>query len=243
MAAKRIAMWSGPRNISTAMMRAWENRDDCTVWDEPLYGHYLYKTGIKHPGADQVIADQGTDWESIVDRCIHTSPDDKPLFFQKHMTLHLLPEIDRSFLTSLINCFLIREPDRVIASYAAVREDATLEDIGFVQQAELFDHIRKTTGDVPLVIDSREFLQQPEAMLRAICRRLDIEFDRKMLNWPSGSRESDGVWAKYWYHSVWNSTGFTVYQEKPVKLCTKDRIISEQARAYYDLLFEHRLQV
>ncbi len=243
MACERIAMWSGPRNISTAMMRAWENRDDCVVWDEPLYGYYLHKTGIDHPGADEVIADQGTDWQSIVDRCASATTDGKPLFYQKHMTLHLLPEIDRSFLSSLVNCFLIREPERVIASYAAVREDVTLEDIGFVQQAELFEYVRSISGEVPLVIDSREFLQQPEAMLKAICRRLDIDFNRNMLSWPEGPRESDGVWAKYWYQSVWNSTGFTVYQEKPVKLCTKDQIISEQARAYYELLFEHRLQV
>ena len=130
----RIAMWSGPRNISTAMMRAWENRSDCVVWDEPLYGHYLFKTGISHPGADQIIATQGSDWQGIVERCAGDSAEHKPVFYQKHMTLHLLPEIDRGWLSRMANCFLIREPEPVIASYAAVREKVTLDDIGFVQQ-------------------------------------------------------------------------------------------------------------
>ncbi len=243
MKALRIAMWSGPRNISTAMMRAWENRDDCAVWDEPLYGHYLHKTGIAHPGAEEVIADQGTDWQAIVEQCSGNSLQNKPLFYQKHMTLHLLPEIDRSFLSSLLNCFLIREPERVIASYAAVRSEATFEDIGFIQQAELFDYVIKTTREIPVVIDSREFLQNPEAMLRVLCAKIGVNFDEKMLRWPPGPRKSDGVWAKYWYDSVWNSTEFTVYQEKPVKLAEKDRLIAKKARPYYDLLYEHRLRI
>ncbi len=238
----RIAMWSGPRNISTAMMRAWENRDDCDVWDEPLYGYYLHKTGIAHPGAEEIIADQGVNWLATVEQCSGESPQQNPLFYQKHMTLHLLSEIDRSFLQSLVNCFLIREPERVIASYAAVRGEATLEDIGFIQQAELFEYVHALTGEIPVVIDSREFLQNPEAMLCALCKKLGIAFDEKMLSWPPGPRDSDGVWAKYWYDSVWNSTNFTVYQEKPVKLSRRDHRVAEKARPYYDLLHGHRLR-
>ncbi len=237
-----IAMWSGPRNISTAMMRAWKNRDDCVVWDEPLYGYYLHETGIDHPGAEEVIADQGINWRNIVARCSSDSAQKMSLFYQKHMTLHLLPDIDRSFLSSLVNCFLIREPERVIVSYAAVRSEATLEDIGFIQQAELFDYVKKISNQIPVVIDSREFLQDPEAMLCAFCARLEIAFDEKMLCWPQGPRKSDGVWGKYWYDSVWNSTEFTVYQEKPVKLSRKDNRIAEKARPYYDLLYQHRLR-
>jgi hypothetical protein len=138
----RIAMWSGPRNISTALMRAWENRADCFVWDEPLYGYYLQATGIQHPGAAEVIDAQGTDLDSIIARCSGDIPGGKQIFYQKHMTLHLLPEIERSWLSALVNCFLIREPEAVIASYAAVRSDATLDDIGFIQQAELFEQVR-----------------------------------------------------------------------------------------------------
>ncbi len=238
----RIAMWSGPRNISTALMRAWENRDDCVVWDEPLYGYYLNATGIAHPGAAEVIAEQGTDANAIIARCIGDIPGGKRIFYQKHMTLHLLPELDRSWLSSLQNCFLIREPEAVIASYAAVRSDATLEDIGFVQQAELFDHVKRSSGEIPLVIDSREFLLDPRCMLEAVCDQLKIEFVPAMLNWPKGARDSDGVWAKHWYDSVWNSTGFATYRARDYQLSAKDREISLQASPYYEELYQYRLR-
>jgi hypothetical protein len=235
-------MWSGPRNISTAMMRAWENRDDCVVWDEPLYGYYLDASGIQHPGAAEVIADQGTDPSAIIARCIGDVPGGKNIFYQKHMTLHLLPELDRAWLASLVNCFLIREPEAVIASYATVRSDATLEDIGFIQQAELFDHVRRLSGETPLVIDSREFLLDPRAMLETICSRLGIEFVPAMLNWRKGARDSDGVWAKHWYDSVWSSSGFAVYREKDYQLSAKDQKISLLARPYYEELYQYRLK-
>jgi len=239
----RIAMWSGPRNISTAMMRAWENRADCAVWDEPFYGHYLHKTGMPHPGADEVIADQGTDWQAIAKRCTGAAPDQKAIFYQKHMTFHLLPEMSRDWMAALTNCFLIREPERVIASYAAVRSEVTFDDIGFVQQAELFDFVADMTGETPIVIDSREFLLQPEAMLRALCARLGIDFDDNMLSWPKGTRGSDGVWAKYWYDSVCNSSGFATHEEKPLSLKSREQTIADQARPFYEALYQYRLQV
>ena len=239
----RLAMWSGPRNISTAMMRAWDNRADCAVWDEPFYGHYLHKTGISHPGADEIIADQGIDWQAIAKRCVGDAPDQKPVFYQKHMTLHLLPEMSRDWMASLANCFLIREPERVIASYAAVRSDVTLDDIGFVQQAELFDFVANMTDETPIVIDSREFLLQPEAMLRELCARLGIDFDDNMLSWPKGPRDSDGVWAKHWYGSVWNSSGFANPVEKLFSLKPHEKTIAEQAAPYYEALHQYRLQV
>jgi hypothetical protein len=235
----RIAMWSGPRNISTAMMRAFENRSDCEVWDEPLYGYYLSATGIQHPGAAEIIADQGTDWRDITNRCAGEIPAQKAIFYQKHMTLHLLPEIDRQWISSLNNCFLIREPERVVASYRAVRQDLTLADIGFVQQAELFDYVNETTGEIPLVIDSRKFLLDPEAGLRRLCNWLGLEFESGMLSWPKGARESDGVWARYWYDSVWNSTGFASYQEQPLSLKASDQLIADQARIYYEHLYQY----
>jgi hypothetical protein len=237
----RIAMWSGPRNISTALMRAWENRDDCAVWDEPLYGYYLDSTGIQHPGADEIIAVQGTDAQQIIETCCGEIPNGKKIFYQKHMTLHLLPELDHSWLSSLDNCFLIREPEAVIASYSAGREDPTLADIGFVQQAELFEQVREISGQVPLVIDSREFLSDPEKMLRSICTRFEIEFVPQMLSWPAGGRDSDGVWGKYWYDSVWQSTGFAPYREKQYRLSAGQQEIANQARPYYEQLYQHRL--
>ncbi|MCP3690243.1 MAG: sulfotransferase [Gammaproteobacteria bacterium] len=239
----RIAMWSGPRNISTAMMRAWENRGDCAVWDEPLYGYYLHKTGISHPGAAEIIAAQGDDWRAVVNRCSHESPGQAAIFYQKHMTLHLLPEIDKQWLASLENCFLIRDPAAVIASYAAVRSEVTLDDIGFWQQFKLFDYVADKTGKPPIVIDSREFLLNPEGMLREICDRLNIAFDINMLKWRQGVRDSDGVWAKYWYGSVWKSTGFSHYIEKPLDLSDRERMIADQAQPYYEILHKHRLKV
>ena len=238
----RIAMWSGPRNISTALMRAWENRADCVVWDEPLYGYYLNATGIDHPGAAEVIAAQGSDAQAIIAACTGEIPGGKSIFYQKHMTLHLLPELARDWLGSMTNCFLIREPEAVIASYAAVRSEVTLDDIGFVQQADLFDQVFDMTGQVPIVIDSREFLLDPEAMLRAICVRLDIEFVPQMLNWPAGPRDSDGVWGKYWYDSVWQSTGFAPYRARHYRLGAKDREIAVRAQPYYERLYRQRLR-
>lgn len=238
----RIAMWSGPRNISTALMRAWENRSDCAVWDEPLYGYYLDTTAIPHPGAAEIIAAQGTDWQAIVGRCSGDIPGDKNIFYQKHMTLHLLPEIDRSWMPSLTNCFLIRQPEAVIASYTALRSEATLEDIGFVQQAELFDYVCESSGEIPLVIDSRDFLLDPKAMLKTLCDTLQIDFDPAMLHWRKGPRKSDGVWAKHWYASVWKSTGFAPYREQALQLSAHEQEIAEQARPYYQHLYHHRVQ-
>ena len=142
----------------------------------------------------------------------------------------------------MLNCFLIREPEAVIASYAAVRSEATLEDIGFIQQAELFDQVREMSGETPVVIDSREFLLNPEPMLKLFCNRLEVDFDPAMLSWPKGVRESDGVWGQYWYDSVWQSTGFASYRERHYELSDKDRLIAEQARPYYDRLFQLRLK-
>ena len=242
MSTLRIAMWSGPRNISTALMRAWESRTDCAVWDEPLYGYYLARTAIDHPGAAEIIAAHGSDPEQIIARCIGDPPGGKSIFYQKHMTLHLLPELDRGWLEALANCFLIREPEPVIASYTAVRERATLDDIGFAQQSALFEQVCEQSGDVPPVIDSREFLLDPESMLRALCARLDVDFEPSMLSWPPGPRDSDGVWGKYWYASVWDSTGFAPYRQKRLTLDERDREIAERARPYYELLYRHRLR-
>ena len=157
------------------------------------------------------------------------------------MTLHLLPEMDRQWISSLTNCFLIREPEPVIASYAAVRKNVNLDDTGFQQQAELFDYVTETGGEIPLVIDSKEFLLNPESMLRKICSRLNLEFETSMLSWPTGPRDSDGVWGKYWYESVWKSNGFASYNNNTVTLGAREQAIAEQARPYYEQLYRHRL--
>ena len=241
MTTTRIAMWSGPRNISTALMRAFENRPDTKVWDEPMYGHYLYKTGIPHPGADEIIADQGTDWQDIARRCNGNAPNNAPVFYQKHMAMHLLPNMGSDWVRPLKNCFLIRQPDQVVESYSAVRPDLTLEDIGYYQQAELFDYLIKTTATIPLVIDGKDFLLDPEGMLRAMCDHLGIGFRTEMIGWPAGQRASDGVWGKYWYDAVWNSTGFAEYREKPLNMTSKMQQIADDAEPFYQVLYQHRL--
>src|SRR5438128_552377 len=205
----RIAMWAGPRNISTAMMRAWGNRADTAVIDEPFYAYYLKRTRKKHPDASEIIAGSETDWRKIVASLRTESiPSGKRIFFQKQMTHHLLPEIDREWIVDLTNCFLIRDPREVIHSYIKKNPDPALDDLGFAQQCEIFNFVRKRTNSIPPVVDAKDVLQNPERTLRRLCDAIGVEFDKAMLSWPSGLRETDGIWAKHWYDDVARSTSF-----------------------------------
>ncbi|HSS63133.1 MAG TPA: HAD family hydrolase [Gammaproteobacteria bacterium] len=239
--ATRIAMWSGPRNISTAMMRAWENRGDTAVWDEPLYAYYLHRTGVEHPGADEVIAAGETDWRKVVDRLTGPIPGGKPVFFQKQMTHHLLGEIDRGWMDRVVNCFLIRDPAEVVASYSRARENAVLEDVGIVQQAEIYDYLCTRSQRAPVVLDARDVLENPEATLKALCDAVGVAFTPRMLSWPAGRRESDGVWSKYWYDSVIASTGFKRYRRKRIRLSPQLEAIAEACGPHYRKLHQQRL--
>jgi Sulfotransferase domain len=241
--AIRIAMWSGPRNISTAMMRSWGNRADTAVIDEPFYAYYLRATGKKHPGADEVLANGETDWRKVVDQITGPVPGGKQIFFQKQMTHHLLPDMDRRWLSELTNCFLIRDPAEVIASYIKKRDvDLTLEDLGFVQQVEIFDWVREKTGETPPVIDARDVLQDPEKTLRLLCRAVGVDFDNAMLSWSPGLRETDGVWARHWYGEVAGSTSFQPYHPKNELVPPHLSEIHERCRECYEKLYECRLQ-
>lgn len=240
--AVRIAMWSGPRNISTAMMRSWENRGDTAVWDEPLYAFYLHRTGIEHPGAEEVIAAGDTDWRRVVAALTGAVPGDKPIYFQKHMTHHLLDEIDRGWLAQVRNCFLIRNPREVIASYARTRPAVTVSDVGVLQQVDIFEHARRATGETPLVLDSRDVLEDPRGMLTALCAALDVPFGEGMLSWPAGARSSDGVWARYWYDAVNASTGFSPYVSKAHTLPARLEPLAEECEPHYRNLYEQRLR-
>src|ERR1700736_397988 len=212
----RVAMWSGPRNISTAMMRSWGNRADTTVIDEPFYAFYLNATGKKHPGADEVIAQGETDCRKVIEQCGRglSAPIGKKIFYQKQMTHHLLPEIDRGWIVDLTNCFLIRDPREVILSYIKKNPEPTLEDLGFVQQQKIFDFVREQTNSVPGVVDAKDVLENPERMLRSLCDGIGVEFDKAMLSWPPGLRDTDGIWAKHWYDDVARSTSFEPYQPR-----------------------------
>jgi hypothetical protein len=238
---RRIAMWSGPRNISTALMRAWGNRPDTAVCDEPLYAHYLLRTGVPHPGADEVIRSQETDWRKAVAALTGDAPGGKPVFYQKHMAHHLLPEIDRGWLDRVSNAFLIREPREVVASFTRVAGEPRLTDTGLPQQLEIFNLVRSRTGRTPPVVDARDVLQDPPRLLRLLCAALDVPFTEAMLSWPPGPRETDGVWAKYWYDAVLKSTTFQPYRPRndPVPAHLAGLLV--EAEAIYRHLYEHRL--
>lgn len=203
----KIAMWSGPRNLSTAMMYAFGNRPDCAVVDEPFYAAYLALTGIDHPLRDEILASQSQNPSEVADQISGSNPAQKPHFYQKHMTQHMIDGVPRDWMRDVTNVFLIRHPARVIASYAAKRENPTLDDIGFRQQAELFDLV-KGWGQTPIVIDSHDIRDDPAGMMRKLCKAVNLEFTDDMLGWPKGGHKNDGVWAKHWYGAVWRSTGF-----------------------------------
>ena len=234
-----LAMWSGPRNISTAMMRSFENRADCTVSDEPLYAYYLARTGLEHPMREDVIRSQPTDWQTVASELTGSCP--TAIWYQKHMTLHLLDEVGRDWLAELTHAFLIREPAEVAISYHKARPDPTLEDLGYPQQSALYQHALGL-GQEPVILDAREVLQHPEAALRALCVGVGIPFDPAMLSWPAGPRASDGVWAPHWYHNVWRSTGFAPPSPPLTDAQVPDelRSVVAAARPYYRAMWQRR---
>jgi Sulfotransferase domain len=238
----RVAMWSGPRNISTAMMRSWGNRDDTVVVDEPLYAHYLAVTEKPHPGASEVIAAGQTDWRKVVAQLVGSVPDNKRIHFQKHMTHHLLPNMGREWLGHLTNCFLIRNPREVLASYAKIVEMPALEDTGFPQQAEIFAWVRARTGRVPPVLDAADVLRNPRRMLSLLCEALGSDFQEAMLSWPPGPRATDGVWAKHWYGEVEKSTSFRPYQPTEIKLPSHLETLHTECQQHYAELHTHRIR-
>jgi hypothetical protein len=238
----RVAMWSGPRNISTAMMRAWENRGDCEVVDEPLYAHYLAYTGLDHPAREQVIAAGVTDWRAVAARLTGPPASGVPLMYQKHMTHHLLPHISRAWLAELTHVFLIRDPRKVLVSYIRTRANVTAADIGVLQQREIFDYVRELTGVSPPVIDAGLFLKAPEAQLRALCELLGIEFTPRMLHWPPGPRASDGIWAPHWYAQVYRSTGFEPERDSTVQVPAQYDAVIDEVMPAFEALFTRRLR-
>lgn len=239
----RLAMWSGPRNISTAMMRAFENRTDCRVIDEPLYAHYLAATGSDHPGRADVIAHGETDWRRVVASLLGPVPNAQPIWYQKHMTHHLLPDMERDWILQLTNVFLIRDPRDVVASYIKSRAAIAADDIGLRQEVALFDFVAAHLGHAPTVIDANSFLTAPEAHLRALCTQLGIAFSARMLHWRPGPRASDGVWAPHWYSAVWQSSGFEAPRTREPMLDDAAAEVAEQARPWYEHLYRHRLRV
>ncbi|MFC2969971.1 sulfotransferase-like domain-containing protein [Acidimangrovimonas pyrenivorans] len=237
----RIAMWSGPRNLSTAMMYAFAARGDCAAWDEPFYAAYLKVTGIDHPMKDEIIAAGEVDPARVAAACEGPIPQQQSLFYQKHMTVHMIPGFPRDFMRTCENVFLIRHPVRVVASYARKREGPTLADIGFTQQAELFDQVADWLGRAPLVVDSADIRAAPRETLAKLCAGLGISFTEQMLHWPAGPKPYDGAWAPHWYGAVHRSTGFDGAEGPLPELDGDYARLAEQALPFYERLRAHCL--
>lgn len=238
----RLAMWSGPRNISTAMMRAWEHRADTVVIDEPLYAHYLLSTGRDHPGRDEVLAHHETDWRRAVAHLLAPLSEGASIFYQKHMAHHLLPHIELDWLDQLTHAFLIRDPREMLTSLVKNIPNPTVEETGLPQQVQLFERIRTHRSTTPPILDSRDVLTNPRRLLTGLCEAVNVPFDEHMLHWPAGSRESDGIWAKHWYASVERSTGFQPYAPKQEPVPNELRSLLDECMGYYEALYEHRLR-
>lgn len=236
-------MWSGPRNISTAMMRAFENRDDTEVSDEPFYAAYLAGTGIDHPMRDEVLASQPTDWRAVAAAMVGAGPEGAPVWYQKQMSHHMLDGFGLDWMAQCRNAFLVRAPHQVLASYAVRRSEVTLDDIGVVRQVELFDRVADLTGKAPPVVDAADVLADPAGTLDALCAALGIGFSEKMLAWPAGPRASDGVWAPAWYDAVQRSTRFA----RPGRTLSFEELgddlkpIAEAAAPYYERMAAYRV--
>lgn len=238
----RIAMWSGPRNISTAMMRAFENRADTLVVDEPLYAHYLRTTGAPHPGSDEVLAAQENDWRKVVDALTHDAPGPCAIYYQKHMAHHVCGDMDLDWLAGLRHAFLLREPKAMLTSLAKVLPRVTLADTGMAQQRDIYRRVLDA-GGAPPVIDSADVLRDPRRALTMLCEALGIGFDEAMLRWPAGPRESDGIWAPHWYAQVTRSTGFKPYTPRDEPLPDGLEAVLANCEAIYAELSANRIRL
>jgi hypothetical protein len=230
----RIAMWSGPRNISTAMMRSFENRDDCAVWDEPLYAVYLKHSGVRHPMHEEIVAAGVSEPQDVERALLGPVPGGASLFYQKHMLHHMLDSVPRTWFAGFKHAFLIRHPEKVVASYAKKRAQVDAADLGFGLLEEIYRQVCDTTGQAPPILDSDTILGHPDAMLCKLCKALDIPFTHKMLAWPPGKRESDGVWGDHWYGAVWRSTGFQKPGTARVKLSASQQNVADACRPAYE---------
>jgi hypothetical protein len=237
---KRIAMWSGPRNISTAMMRSFSSRSDCAVTDEPFYGAFLKHSGEPQPMAAEVIADMDVDWQSIAAKLRGAAPDTKAVWYQKHMPHHMVGSVDILDFPDHAHVFLVRQPELVVASYAAKNELRAAHLLGFAQMANYHRRLSAHRGVAAPVIDSNDILASPAVMLQALCAALDIPWDPAMLRWSKGAHLADGIWGRHWYHAVENSSGFGPPTPASVLSPEAQRVV-DQCQADYAYLAQFRL--
>ena len=235
-------MWSGPRNISTAMMRSWESRTDTFVIDEPYYAYYLSQTNLDHPGRDDVIRDGQLDSEKVSLGLVNDTNGDCSIYYQKHITHHLLDSIDRKWMKSVTNCFLIRDPKDMIISYSRVHPDLNMHLLGLEEQSEIFEYVQNMTGEIPPIIDSKDVLMNPRKVLSKFCDRIGVQFSEEMLSWPRGARDTDGNWGKYWYKNVMNSTGFNEYKPKTEDVPERYEELYLECHSLYEKLYRLRIR-
>lgn len=237
----RIAMWSAPRNISTALMRSWGSRADTYVIDEPFYAYYLDKTGVEHPGKDDIIEEGELNIQKITENLIDGANSRHSIFYQKHIAHHLLDSIDREWMKSVVNCFLIRDPKDMILSYSKVHPDLNMHLLGLENQNEIFEYVKVLTQKTPPIIDAKDVLINPRRILELLCEKVGVIFSEEMLSWSRGSRETDGNWGKYWYKNVVNSTGFNKYKPKEEDIPEKYYALYERCNELYMKL--HKLRI
>jgi hypothetical protein len=234
-------MWSGPRNLSTAMMRSFGSRADTFVSDEPFYGAYLKQTRDPQPMADEVVAAMDCDWQGVARAMSGSCPTGAPIWYQKHMAHHMVGPVNHEDLPGLRHAFLIRDPARVVASYAAKRVAVRTEHLGVERQVEYFEREADRLGHAPPVVDSADILADPAAMLEKLCQALGISWDPAMLSWEPGIRATDGIWASHWYDAVAASTGFGTPDGDPAKLDDEGRRVAEHCRPFYERLAAHKI--
>jgi hypothetical protein len=237
-----IAMWSGPRNLSTALMRSFAQRADTAAWDEPFYAAYLKTTGLQHPMFREVIEAGISQPEAVARACLEM-PAGASVFYQKHMTHHMLPGYPMDWTQHVTNAFLLRSPEHVLASYVKKHETVGAADIGFAMQRELFDRSADRLGHAPPVIDSTDIRRSPEKALRALCAALKISFDPAMLSWKPGPAPEDGVWGVHWYDGIWKSRGFAPPEGEPAPLPARLAAIADAVREDYQHLKQYKLLV
>ena len=233
-----IFMWSGPRNLSTALMRSFENRDDTIVHDEPFYGYYLFKTQLNHPMKDEIISNYPIAQNEIIKNI--TTKQKNKIYYQKHMTHHIVKNTRIEWIKKGYNCFLIRHPSKVINSYIQKNTLRNINDIGFKKQFEIFKKIKKNNSKF-LVINADDILINPIDSMKKLCKKLNINFSKKMLNWPKGKRNTDGIWSKVWYKKVEQSTTFNKFRKEYIIVPKKYLKIYDESLKYYDAMNKYSL--
>ena len=234
-----LFVWSGPRNISTALMRSFENRKDTKVYDEPFYAYYLKRTNLNHPMKDEIINHYHTNEDEVI-KLITKDDDNYEIFYQKHMTHHILDQTRLDWIHKGINCFLIRDPAKVIVSYLKKNTLQSIQDVGFKKLYEIF---KKLNSKDPIIINSDYLLENPEKYLKILCQKLNLDFDQKMLNWPKGYRDTDGIWSKVWYQDVILTTTFNNKMNKKYKVPKDFENIYKECQDIYEEINKYAIRI